>query len=125
MASYDQLSEHELIDKLVTRLHLSVPERAALPNGRARGSLVRAAIVSHLGTEGWFPREWRPDQDFDGGVIERTALGCRIHWKVECGVNRFALQAVTDYSDVLDAAQEWVRRMFGEGIDGVPIDWNS
>lgn len=125
MAIDDQTPESELVDKLVTRWHLSVPERAILPEGRARGSVVRAAIANHLRADGWFPRDWRPDHDVSGGVMERTATGCRIHWKAECGVNRFALLRVTEHSDLLDAAQEWVRGMFGEDIDGVAIDWRT
>jgi hypothetical protein len=123
MASDDQPAESDLVDTLVTRWHLNVPERAMLPNRRARGSLVKAAISAHLRADGWFPRDWRPDHDLAGGVMERTETGCRIHWKAECGVNRFALVRVTKHSDLLDAAQEWVRGMFGEDIDGVAIDW--
>ena len=50
--SSDQLDEGELIEKLVTRWHLSVPERALLPQGRARGSLIKAAIAAHVTADG-------------------------------------------------------------------------
>jgi hypothetical protein len=120
-----EIPEPELIEKLITKGHLNAPERSYLPGGRARWSLVRAAIVRHVVEDGWFPKDLRPDDGFDGGLIERTPKGCRIHWKVECGVGRFALLRVTPYTDILEAVQEWVRDIFGDNIGEVKIDWEA
>ena len=125
MANSNLPTEEELIDKLVTRWHLNVPERASLPGGMARGSLLKAAIVNRLMKEGWFPGDWRPDDGFSGGLIERTVADFRIHWKAECGVGRFALVRVTHHPDAVDAAENLLRGMWGNDIDGVTIDWKA
>ena len=119
------LTETELNEKLVTKGHLNVPERGLLPNGCAKGSLIRTAIVRLLLEDGWFPKDWRPDQPFHGGVIELTPPGCRIHWKAEYSMAKFALLRVTRYDDLLEAAEQWVRGMYGESIDVVKIDWEA
>jgi hypothetical protein len=56
------LDEQKLVRKLVTKWHLSVPERSALPKLKARASLACQAIVDVLSESGWFPSDWRPDQ---------------------------------------------------------------
>jgi hypothetical protein len=119
-------NEMELVRKLVTKWHLSVPERRALPKQKARASLACQAIVDVLSESGWFPSDWRPDQGYEGGLIERRLDGTYdIHWKSEAGTMRFELLSVDHYVGAVDAAREWLRRTFPRDIDGVIIDWGS
>jgi hypothetical protein len=122
------MNEQDLVRKLVTTWHLNVPERAALPNRRLRVSLACQTIVDVLSEHAWFPSDgrWRPDQGYDGGVIERIPDGTyNIHWKGEISVMRFALLSVDHYNNAHDAAIAWLRGMFPRDIDGVEIDWTS
>src|SRR5207248_2919828 len=64
------MSESELIRKLVTKWHLSVPERATLPDRRAKASLICSVIADILRDRGWYPQDWRPEMQYDGGIIE-------------------------------------------------------
>jgi len=52
--------ERTLVLKLVTTWHLNVPERRALPGGKARASLVIAAIQEALKSEDGFPPDGDP-----------------------------------------------------------------
>ena len=118
--------EDKLVRKLATSWHLSVPERRALPGGKAKASLIYSIIEESLATGGWFPPSWRPDQPFEGGVIEHGSDGTfRIHWKAEIGVSRFELISVQECCSMREAVEAFVRRFFGESIDAVPIDWNA
>jgi hypothetical protein len=120
------VDEQALVRKLVTKWHLSVPERRALPNQKARASVACQAIVDVLSEEGWFPPDWRTDQGYDGGLIEQRADGTYdIHWKAEVGMMRFELPSVDRYRVALDAARAWLRRMFPHDIDGVELDWTA
>lgn len=119
------VDETELVRKLAISWHLSVPERRALPGGKAKASLVFAAIEESLTENGWFPPSWRPDQAFEGGVIEQLPDGkFQIHWKAEVGLYRYELLSVQKCGSMRDAVTTFVRRFFGSSIDAVPIDWS-
>jgi len=120
------MDEQALVRKLVTTWHLNVAERSALPHRTAKASLACQAIVDVLSGLGWFPPNWRPDEGFDGGLIQYTPSGkYDIHWKVEVGLMRFELERVDHYSDALEAARAWLGRMFPNDIDGVRLDWTA
>lgn len=121
-----QLTELELIHKLVLQSHLNVPERRALPNGRARASLMLDAMEALLQRDGWFPGGARPEDDFSGPLIELTKEGrCQIYWKFETSFLRYQLGAVHEYPTARAAAEVYLRDSFGDSIDGIPIDWSS
>jgi hypothetical protein len=58
--------EKELIRKLAATWHLNVPERRALPGGRAKASLLLDAIEEELCSGGWYPPDGKPEDDFRG-----------------------------------------------------------
>ncbi len=117
--------EAELTRKLVDTFHLSVPERADLPGGRVRWSVFVSAVSERLAESGWFPKDWRPDQPYNGVVIEARADGFMLHERTEIGMARFSeVQSVPAIS-LDDAVRTVVATMFGDDIDGVRIDWTA
>lgn len=119
-----EFTERELARKFIAKWHLSVPERKAMPKGALPGSLLVAEICALVEDKGWYPIDWRPDNGFDGGLIERLdADRYKVYWKVECGVSRFALQAVNEFNSLPEAAREYAARFFGTNFDGIQIDW--
>jgi hypothetical protein len=120
-----ELIERELAAKLVASWHLNVAERRAIPHGSLPGSLLVAEIGALVEAKGQYPVDWRLDEDFHGGLIERlSGRGCQINWKAECGVSRYELQAVQEFASVAEAAREYAIRFFRSNFDGIPIDWN-
>jgi hypothetical protein len=88
--------------------------------------LVIAAIQQVLGSEGWFPARWRPDDRFDGGLIElRDDGSCRVYWKGEVSYSRYELISVQDFGSAREAAEAFAKKFFGGSIDGIPLDWSK
>jgi hypothetical protein len=120
------LDERGLVRKLVTTWELSAAERRALPNRKSRASLACQAIADVLSEGGWFPPYRRPDQGFDGGLIERRPDGTfALHWKSGGATTRLGASPVAPYPTAADAAREWLRRTCPRDIDGVDLDWAS
>jgi hypothetical protein len=116
--------ETALVRMLVATWHLNVPERRALPEGKAKASLVLGFIELELRAHGWFPPTWRPEVEFNGGLIELRPDGtCRIHWKAEVSMARCETVAIEEHETVRDAVLAFARQSYGDDIDGVPIDW--
>jgi hypothetical protein len=119
-------AEESLVRKLVTTWHLNVPERRALPGGKARVSIVIAVIQGALESEGWFPAGCRPDDEFNGGLIEVRAGGsCRIYWDAEVSMCRCERVSVDECRSTRDAVAAYVTKSWGGNIDGVPLDWTA
>ena len=118
--------ERSLNRKFATAWHLNVLELRALPNGKARASLVIDAIHEVLESEGWFPAKWRPDDRFDGGLIEVNGDGsCRIYWKAEVSYSRYEMVSTQEFRSTRKAAEAFARKFFGGDIDGIPLDWST
>ncbi len=117
--------EAELTRKLAETFHLSVPERASLPGGQVRWSVLVRAVGEILAESGWFPEGWRPDQLYDGIIIEAQANGLTLHEKDEIGVSRFSEVRTVRAASLDDAVRTLVQRMFGRDIDGIQIDWTA
>jgi hypothetical protein len=118
--------EKSLVRKLVTTWHLNVPERRALPGGKARISIVTEVIQEALESEGWFPPGCRPDDQFNGGLIEVRAGGsCRFYWNAEVSMCRFERVSVEEYRSTREAVVAYVTKSWGGSIDGVPLDWTA
>lgn len=117
--------EAELTRKLAETFHLGAGERQALPGGRVRGSCLVAAVGDCLAESGWYPRTWRPDQPYDGMIIEARPDGFRLHEKRESGMARYAGAPPRPAESLADAVRTLVTRMFGDAIDGIPIDWTA
>ncbi len=117
--------EAELTRKLVDTFHLSVPERADLPGGRVRWSVLVCAVGESLAEFGWFPNDWRPDQAYDGVIIEARSDGFMLHERSEIGMAKFSEVQSAPAISLDDAVRTLVATMFGDDIDGVRIDWTA
>ncbi len=120
----DKFTQGDLARKFVEKWHLNVAERDSLEMGSLAGTLIVVEICALLEKHGWYPIDWRPDHGFDGGLIERFENGhCQVHWKVEVGVQRFALQEIKAFDSTSDAIRDYALRFFGPDFDGIVIDW--
>jgi hypothetical protein len=117
--------ETELTRRLAETFHLSVHERGDLPGGKVRGSILVGAVGECLAETGWFPKDWRPDQPYNGLIIEAQADGLMLHEKREIGTARFSDVRSVPANSLDDAVRTLVATMFGDDIDGVQIDWTS
>ena len=122
------MSEHEqeLCCKLLTEHHLSVPDRQALPNGRARFSVLVAAVERVLSESGWFPFDLKPGVDIgNGAVIECRAGEFWVHEQHEVGVMRYSPMRSLSVRDVSEAVRLYINANGGTPIDGIDVDWNA
>ena len=83
------------------------------------------AVGEILAESGWFPKDWRPDQLYDGIIIEAQANGLTLHEKNEIGVSRFSEVRTVQAGSLDDAVRTLVQKMFGRDIDGIQIDWTA
>jgi hypothetical protein len=118
----------QLIEKLVTTMHLNVPERAALSTGRVRYSEVAAVVARVLEDTGFFPPNARPWQE--GNVVHEGA----ILQKLQGGGFRLTLQRShpiaptvlatkkeSDFQDARAAIKAFIWSEWPKGIDGIAI----
>jgi hypothetical protein len=118
--------ERDLAEKFVKTWQLNVPERRTLRTTPLSGSLIVDAIIEQLQANGWYPVDWRPDQGFDGGLIELLSpTTCRVYWKVEAGVSRFELLNVETFDSLFSGVRAYGIKFFGPNFDVIPIDWSK
>ena len=119
-------SEQELCRKLLATLHLNVAERRALPKGRARFSVLVAAVEHVLSEFSWFPFVLERGAEIgDGAVIECRDGEIWVHEQHEVGVMRYSPIRSFVVSDASDAVRAYVEANGGAPIDGVDIDWQA
>lgn len=120
------MSTSELARKFTDTWQLNVPERRSLQGGPLAGRLLVAAIIDTLQCHGWYPRDWRPEQDFDGGLLELLPDNqCRAYWKAEVGVCQYKLVKIENFDSLRAAALAYGEKFFGANFDGIPIDWSK
>ena len=112
-----------LARKLIETYHLSVPERAALPDGRMPASALVSAAGDILSEFKWLPSSSRADAPFHGVVIEARSDGYWLHEQHEIGVQRFSPRKSWRVASLEEAVRCRVHSV-GKDIDGVPIDWD-
>jgi hypothetical protein len=116
-----------LVEKLVTTMHLNVPERAILSNS-VRYSEVTKVVARVLAETSYFPPNARPWQE--GAVVHEGA----ILQKLPGGGFRLTLQRShsiaptvladkkeSDFRHASAAIKAFIRAEWPKGIDGVPI----
>ena len=84
-----------------------------------------SAVGESLAEDGWFPKDWRPDQRYNGVIIEARADGFMLHERREIGMASFSEVRSVPANSLDDAVRTLVVTMFGDDIDGVRIDWSA
>ena len=119
--------EKELVRKLVFAGHLNVPERRALPGRSVPAGLIRSVVEDALRSGVPFRAWWLPDDSMVGcEVVYRGDPQGRVSWAYS-GIEG-ERTGIREYGSVAEAAAALVgeaRPFWGEGIDGVPIDWTG
>jgi hypothetical protein len=117
-------SQYELTKKIAEDFHLNVPERKRLDNGKIIGSDLVRAIVDIVEECGRYPKNWKMDDPFNGGLIEKVdARSYQVTWKAEVGVSRYEVLSVDKYASPEDAAKIVAKKLFGVSFDGISIEW--
>jgi len=121
-----QPDEKALCLKLLSKLHLSVPERQALPNQRARFSVIVRAVRESLESTGFFPFRYEPGSTIgEGAVIESRDGDLWVHEQHECGVGRYGEVESHVVPSIEAAVRAYINIHGGSPIDGVEIDFNA
>jgi hypothetical protein len=119
--------ERELIRKLVFTGHITVSERKPLPNRKARGGLISSVIEDALKSGDWF-WVWRlPDDSMAGCEVSYRGDGpTRVCWRYR-GVEgeREGVWEYDSHHQAVAAILREAQECWGNGIDGVPIDWDA
>jgi hypothetical protein len=120
------MTEADLIRKLLSTLHLSVVERRALPEGRARLSILVAVLEDALADSGWFPFEPGHGNDVgDGAVVQLHRGQIWVHEQHEVGVGRYGAVRSFRVANARDAIRAYITAHGGDPIDGVSVDWEA
>lgn len=119
----DAEAESALARKLAKTFHLSVPDRRELPKSGLAFSAFVKAIRDVLAEKHRYPPDWRPDEPFDGIVIESQPDGFMLHERHEIGVSRFSPCKSRFARSLEEAVKVFLRKIFGDRIDGIPIDF--
>jgi hypothetical protein len=121
-----QPDERALCSKLVSKLHLSVPERQSLPNQRARFSVIVQVVRDSLDSTGFFPFRYEPGSTIgEGAVIESRDGALWLHEQHECGVGRLREVESRVVPSVESAVRAYIDIHRGSPIDGVEIDFDA
>lgn len=118
----------QLIEKLVTTMHLSVAERLALSPSNVRYTEVAAVLERLLENSGYFPPGARPWQE--GNVVHEGAILQKLpDGRVRLTLQRshptaptvLAAKKESDFRSSRAAIRAFVRLEWPGGIDGIAI----
>jgi hypothetical protein len=122
------MRREDLLEKLVTTLHLSVPERKALGLTSVPTNAVAAIIKRLLESNGVFPitaKTWQPgDSVFEGFfLLKKSHGGVRLTSQRSDPINPTVLadQKSWEYEDVDDAISRFIRSEWSDGIEGIKL----
>ena len=118
----------QLIEKLVTTMHLNVPERAALSTGSVRYSEVAAVVARVLEDTGYFPPNARPWQEgkvvHEGAMLQKLPNGrfrLILQRSHPIAPTVLAAKKERDFVFARNAIRSFVRSEWPNGIDGIRI----
>ena len=119
--------ENELLLKLFTKYHLSVPERKEFPNEEIAASKVRQFIQKHLAATGWFPGNHSYPVGDSGG--EYTQLEAKegmivLHFNFESSYLRYS-HKTENFNSLQTAIDTFLKAREQHEFDGLSIDWES
>lgn len=121
------MSETEkLVEKLVTQMHLSVPDRGGLKT--VSYSDVAAVITRILNETGYFPPNARPWQEgklvHEGAILQKLSnrkFRLTLQRSHPAVPNMLAAKKERDYVFARSAIRAFVRSEWPNGIDGIRI----
>ena len=118
----------QLIEKLVTTMHLSVPERLALSSKNVRYTELAAVVARVLENSGYFPPGARPWQEgkivHEGAILQKLSnrqfrlILQRSHPTAPAVL---AAKKERDFVFARNAIRAFVRSEWPNGIDGIRI----
>ena len=115
----------ELALKLLSTLHLNVPERKSLPAQGIPFSALVDAVESQISNGGSFPAALSGMSPIgDGARIEVRSGDIWLHEQHEIGVGRYSDIASRRMSSMSDAVKAFVFAIGGPPIDGIAVDWS-
>lgn len=109
--------------KLLDTLHITAEERRELGGQRLLFSALVDVARASLDEVNFMPTLLRPDNEFEGVVIEKRDNDYLVHECHEIGVGRYSPVKVRVAKDLRDALRAYVRAHGGTAIDGVPINF--
>ena len=124
------MSEREqLIEKLVTTMHLNVPERATLSSTSVSYTEVARVIQRILKETGYFPPDARPWKEgtivHEGAILQSLSEGrFRLTLQRSHAIEPQVLAArrESDFKDASAAIEAFIKSEWPEGIDGIGIE---
>ncbi len=125
------MTERELLEKLLRKDHLSVPEKNLLPEGKAKASLLIEIIVNALEKTGSYPGPFTNSNSFgESCCLSIEKSGYLLMKNSEVGLQRFDIVYKKYFSDKIEAAKKFLELNYESPgyagtIDGIPIDWTQ
>jgi hypothetical protein len=113
----------QICRKLLDTLHITTEERRELGGQRIRFSELVTTAQAALDEVSLLPSSLRPDQDFEGVLIEQRDQTYLIYECHEIGVGRYSPVKSRVAKDLKEAVRAYVRTNAGVAIDGVPINF--
>lgn len=99
-------TERDLIRQLAVAWHLNVVERKQLPDGKAKVSLLAAAIEAIVKDHGCYPSDWKLEDDFSGAWIQHQPDGaCVVYFKAEYAMCRTTVIRKVNCESIRAAAE--------------------
>jgi hypothetical protein len=115
----------ELALKLLSTLHLNVPERKSIPPKGIQFSTLVDAVESQISNGGWFPVPLSGLPPIgEGARIEVRGGEIWLHEQHEIGVGRYSDITSRRVSSMSDAVKAFVFAIGGPPIDGIAVDWS-
>ena len=111
--------------KLLQTLHLSVPDRRAIPSDGLPASVLARVVGAHLTEQEWFPEPPPSNGIWTGARLQVRRSEIWVHEQYESGVNHFGPPRARQVNSIAEAVRAFVEANGGVAIDGVPIDWTA
>jgi hypothetical protein len=115
----------ELGLKLLATLHLSVPERSAIPPAGLPFSVLVSAVTARLEDEGWFPAPMPANDGWTGARLQQRKTGLWVYEQHECSVGGVGPLRTRKVYSVGRAIRLYLEANGGVPIDGVDVDWTA
>ena len=111
----------EAIEKLVDDFHLNVEDRETFRESPLLIDEVIAGIVSIISQRGFYPSNWKPENDFEGVCLAKNNAKYLATYKTEESLAKYSIVEIREFEDKTEAARYAIEKMFGGVIDGMEI----